>query len=324
MLAKEGRLLYTDQTSAGDKAAIRFMHLGNALAPSYKQYVRLAQAASESPTKRGELLDVGPEILGFMGLRPIKVDPLQSMGFKIAGYQRGIREARREFTGGFFGLLRGGPIDQDDVVRRYIASNRSRFNVQKNMFNDINAAEILGVSRNNLNKQFKDRQISDDTFVKLAQGKFDPYFPSTSIIERFQEIARNLGDQDAFKLSQPELNRLRREFATLLDLRGSFAEGGPVGTSVNVNSIIKNLFPILLSLKNKMMNLSLVDDFNIAVPDFAKPKTEAPLPPTPAVNPAVLQPVQQATLSQTGLTPTEQALLSPEEQAIRLRQRGMS
>ena len=68
----------------------------------------------------------------------------------------------------------------------------------------------------------------------------------------------------------------------------------------------------------------LVDDFNIAVPDFAKPKTEAPLPPTPAVNPAVIQPVQQATLSQTGLTPTEQALLSPEEQAIRLRQRGMS
>jgi hypothetical protein len=321
---KEGRLLYTDQTSAGDKAAIRFMHLGNALAPSYKQYVRLAQAASESPTKRGELLDVGPEILGFMGLRPIKVDPLQSMGFKIAGYQRGIREARREFTGGFFGLLRGGPIDQDDVVRRYIASNRSRFNVQKNMFNDINAAEILGVSRNNLNKQFKDRQISDDTFVKLAQGKFDPYFPSASIIERFQEIARNLGDPDAFKLSQPELNRLRREFATLLDLRGGFAEGGPVGTNVRVDSLIKNLFPILSSLKDKMMNLSLVGNFNIDVPDFAKPKIEAPLPPTPTVNPAVLQPVQQASLSQTGLTPSEQALLSPEEQAIRLRQRGMA
>jgi hypothetical protein len=34
--------------------------------------------------------------------------------------------------------------------------------------------------------------------------------------------------------------------------------------------------------------------------------------------------VQQATLSQTGLTPTEQALLSPEEQAIKLRQRGLA
>ena len=72
------------------------------------------------------------------------------------------------------------------------------------------------------------------------------------------------------------------------------------------------------------MNLSLVGNFNIDVPDFAKPKIEAPLPPTPTVNPAIIQPMQQATLSQTGLTPTEQALLSPEEQAIKLRQRGLA
>jgi len=38
----------------------------------------------------------------------------------------------------------------------------------------------------------------------------------------------------------------------------------------------------------------------------------------------MIQPVQQASLTQTGLTPSEQALLSPEEQAIRLRQRGMA
>ena len=36
-----------------------------------------------------------------MGLRAIKVDPLASMGFKISEYQSGIRDARREFTGGF-------------------------------------------------------------------------------------------------------------------------------------------------------------------------------------------------------------------------------
>ena len=46
-VTKDGRRLYTDQTSAGDKAAIRFLHLGNALAPSYKQFVRLAQAATD-------------------------------------------------------------------------------------------------------------------------------------------------------------------------------------------------------------------------------------------------------------------------------------
>ena len=103
----DGRQLYTEQTSAGDKAAIRFLHLGNALAPSYKQYIRLVQAATETPTKRGDILDVGPEIAGFMGLRPIKVDPLQSsMGFKIANYQRGIRNATKRIYRWLFWIIK--------------------------------------------------------------------------------------------------------------------------------------------------------------------------------------------------------------------------
>ena len=92
---KEGRQLYTEQTPAGNKAAIRFLHLGQALAPSYRQFQRLGQAAFGTPTKRGDELTLGPELAGFMGLRPIKVDPLDSMGFKIAEYQKGIRNATK-------------------------------------------------------------------------------------------------------------------------------------------------------------------------------------------------------------------------------------
>ena len=45
--------------------------------------------------------------------------------------------------------------------------------------------------------------------------------------------------------------------------------------------------------------------------------------PTPGVDPTMIQPaVQQASLTQTGLTPSEQALLSPEEQAIRIKTKG--
>ena len=47
-------------------------------------------------------------------------------------------------------------------------------------------------------------------------------------------------------------------------------------------------------------------------------------PQTPQPNPAVVTPpVQPAAVAQTGLTPTEEALLSPSEKAIRLRQRGL-
>ena len=56
----EGRLLYTDETPFGDKLWVIWPHLGEALAPSYKQYQRLGQLGT--PTKRGDELDVGPEL----------------------------------------------------------------------------------------------------------------------------------------------------------------------------------------------------------------------------------------------------------------------
>jgi len=276
---KEGRQLYTDQTSAGDKAAIRFLHLGEALAPGYKQFVRLGQAAFGTPTKRGDQLDIGPELAGFMGLRPIKVDPLDSMGFKIAEYQTGIRNARREFTGGFFGLLRGGPIKPNDVIDRYFKSNRARFEVQKEMYKNISAAQILGVDKRKLQQEFKDRQISMDTYRDLESGKFEPYFPSEDIQRRFAEIANNLGDVNVFPLVRSTLRTMRDIFKQQ-PLFGGF--------DVQVGDFLFQ---------------------DIRTPSL--PQQPQPITPAPRAN----------VIPSTGLTQTETALLSPEEQIIRQRTR---
>jgi hypothetical protein len=277
----EGRQLYTDQTPAGNKAAIRFLHLGQALAPSYKQFQRLGQAAFGTPDKRGDVLNIGPELAGFMGLRPIKVDPLQSMGFKIAEYQTGIRNARREFTGGYFGILRGGRIKPNDVIQAFYNSNRARFLVQQEMNKNINAANILGVDNNRLRREFKDRQLSDATFRNLATGKFEPYFPSEDIQERFREIANNLGDPNVFAEVASTLRLMSGEFRTL-----------PLDSNFDVE-----------------LNDYLFE--NIATP---------PLPntPQPIVN---AQANVQNVDPTTNLTSTETALLSPEEQVIRQRLR---
>ena len=277
----EGRQLYTEQTPAGNKAAIRFLHLGQALAPSYKQFQRLGQATFGTPDKRGEVLNIGPELAGFMGLRPIKVDPLASMGFKIAEYQTGIRNARREFTGGYFGILRGGRIKPNDVIQAYYNSNRARFLVQQEMNKNINAAQILGVNTNTLRKEFSDRQLSDATFRNLSRGKFEPYFPSADIQERFAEIARNLGDPNIFREVVPTLRVMSSEFRSL-PLDGAF--------DVELNDYLFE--------------------------DIATP----PLPnlPQPTVN---TQANVQNIDPTTNLTSTETALLSPEEQEIRRRLR---
>ena len=50
--------MYTDQTPVGDKAYIKFRHLVEALLPSYKQLIRLGQAALERPNKSGKVLEL--------------------------------------------------------------------------------------------------------------------------------------------------------------------------------------------------------------------------------------------------------------------------
>jgi hypothetical protein len=291
----EGRLLYTDETPFGDKLAIQFLHLGEALAPSYKQYQRIGQAAFGTPTKRGDELEIGPELGGLMGFRAIKIDPLESMGFKIAEYQTGIRNARREFTGGYFGLLKGGPIKANDIIERFFISNQARFNVQKEMYRNLNSANILGVEDNALRRTFKERQLSDESFRQLKDGRFEPYFPSKDIEDRFKEIARDLGDIDVFKEIKPTLREMNRDLKSLdlgetfdLDLTDYLEEGPGIAESLGLGNIGQPPMP----------NQQILQTSQIQAPG--------------------------SNVTSQGLTPTELALLSPEEQQIRLRQRGLA
>lgn len=291
----EGRLLYTDETPFGDRLSIQFMHLGQALAPSYKQYQRIGQAAFGVPNKRGDELEIGPELGGLMGFRAIKIDPLESMGFKIAEYQTGIRNARREFTGGYFGLLKGGPIKANDIIERFFISNQARFNVQKEMYRNLNSANILGVEDNALRKTFKERQLSDDSFRQLKDGRFEPYFPSKDIEDRFKEIARDLGDIDVFKEIKPTLREMNRDLKSLdlgetfdLDLTDYLEEGPGIAESLGLGNIGQPPMP----------NQQILQTSQVQAPG--------------------------SNVTSQGLTPTELALLSPEEQQIRLRQRGLA
>ena len=291
----EGRLLYTDETPFGDRLSIQFMHLGQALAPSYKQYQRIGQAAFGVPNKRGDELEIGPELGGLMGFRAIKIDPLESMGFKIAEYQTGIRNARREFTGGYFGLLKGGPIKANDIIERFFISNQARFNVQKEMYRNLNSANILGVEDNALRKTFKERQLSDDSFRQLKDGRFEPYFPSKDIEDRFKEIARDLGDIDVFKEIKPTLREMNRDLKILdlgetfdLDLTDYLEEGPGIAESLGLGNIGQPPMP----------NQQILQTSQVQAPG--------------------------SNVTSQGLTPTELALLSPEEQQIRLRQRGLA
>ncbi len=78
--------------------------------------------------KYGQTFEFGDEFAGLFGFRAVTVSPERAINFKIADYQRGVRESRQLFTRE---ALRGGPIEPSEIVDAYINANRALFGVKK-------------------------------------------------------------------------------------------------------------------------------------------------------------------------------------------------
>lgn len=291
---REGQQIWTEtqlQTEPGQVVQNSIEHLAEAMLPfSYPTLNRIYQAATDKPSERGEFFELPDELLGFAGFRAVKVDPIKSMGFKLAEYQKGLREARRLFTGGDEGLLKGGPKTPQDVVERFIQANKARFIVQQKMRKDLLAADLLGADEFDIRKEFNERQLKKD-YARLNNDVFIPYQPSDSIKREFRQIAENISGIN------PYLESLDAIIDITQDLRG-------------------------LSLDDNFEDFIKIENYYI--PSMEPLQSSAPLPQTPMPNVNVVsQNIQPQTITNQGLTPTELALLSPEEQQIRLRQRGL-
>ena len=89
--------------------------------------------------------------------------------------------------------------------------------------------------------------------------------------------------------------------------------------------------PTLRRIMKQLNKIKLDGEFYITLEDWIEEESMFQLGgdqsqlKTPDVNPALMTQVMPSqNVMETGLTPTEQALLSNEEKAIRLRQRGMT
>jgi len=282
----EGKILYTEETPTNEKIQRITMHLADALAPSYKPFTRTYQAITGAPGKGGEIYEVPYEFAGIFGMRAEKIDPLKTMGFYISDYQEGERNSRREFTGGPEGLLTGEIKTPKDLIERYYVANKALFNVQQAMSNHLKNAEVLGVGRGTLANLFKTRGLSQETVGNLYNNKFDPFFPSQGIVDRFSEISRTTGQPNPFIEAQGTIRAMERDFS--------------------LQRLDKRFTP---QLQNYIPSLSEdVEPLNTPMPNVS----------------ILTPPITQIAGLQNGLTPTENALLSESEKQMRLKQRGLA
>ena len=222
---RDGFQVFNPQDTSGDKAYKIMAHLVEAQMPfSLNQLKRLDQSIESVDIlqkgkfdKFGQAYEFGDEFAGLFGFRSVAVNPDRTLKFKVANYQRGVRESRQLFTRE---ALRGGPIDPSEIVDAYINANRALFGVRKEFKLDLDAARTLGISENGL-RTSTDR-LSGIEVGSIEQNRFRPINISPEIQQAFAENAAKIGEPNPLLGALTALGNIQQQLARTSLLEPNF------------------------------------------------------------------------------------------------------
>ena len=278
---RDGREIYNpraDWFGEEGKLMKAIKHATYQMAPGSLAQMRRLYAAAMDKTLKGKEYEIPTEMLGFFGMRPVSIHPLETLHFAIQDFNRAQRAEMKIITAGLF---RGDPIAGADtkLLRQFINSNEKRLESMDALRRKVMASLILGETRKEVYEQFK-RHGLGKLFKAIMKNKFKPLGVAKGIKESLKRQAKEKGIMDPYK--------------------------------DNYNyKIIEQIEKQLKKYQLLDQPFIIKDDDWLPQDDTSQLNTPA-LPQTPQVNVAAAPQINQ----QTGLTRTEAALLSPSEQQI--------
>ena len=240
----------------------------------------------------------------FSGIRIINVDVPVSMQYKITDFQknkRAVTEAE-DFYNTKNIINRGGSVlagELNDI-------QEEAFRVQQDFYQVIQDALEAGVTRSDVRKILNKRGISSTEIRHLFRGRFIPFQPSKKRMkDRVDKVQKEYGRGNVdrkFIWAKRQFDKVIRAWRN------------------------KSLKPPPPPIEE----IEIEDTSRLELPKInVQPKQVAKLTPdniplnTPGVSGEVIK-SQPVNVAQSGLTHTEEALLSNEEKAIKLRSKGIT
>ena len=150
-------------------------------------------------------------------MRRVKIDPSKGINYKITDYKDGIRASRSIFARR---TLTGGVVTPEEVVDAYIESNKALFDINREMFKDIKAAQMLGMSEEAVEEKMVKRG-ERRAFNALIDGEFRPYSISNDVKNIFEFNAEQLGLPNPFDTAEDiidTINEILSETPVSLDI----------------------------------------------------------------------------------------------------------
>ena len=292
-VTKTGARVYSE-TDDGPTAFLKsLVHIFKGVRPTAIDTTEKIVKGIEGDVKRGgQPVTLQDELLALLsGIRIINVDVPRTMQYKITEYNRNFRSVTTAEK--FFSLEnfdRRGPLVIADEFRDI---QDETLRVNRDFYFILKDALEVGVPEKTLKKIVRERGISFRNFKKLIKGENIPY---TAYKERMKKRVKEAEKLDRGKVNKeyfyPKrlLKQIEKEYKNKkLETQETETETEPTSSIPTLDDTIQTT----------------------SLPRIQTP----PLPNTPMPNQRLVANVPQNNLI-TGLTRTQQALLSPEEQVI--------
>ena len=290
-----GTKIYSQTDSDSDKFRKSFLHIIQGSEPGVITTGRkIKKGINQDLTRGGIPVNLRDELLAlFSGVRIINVDVPRSYNYKLTAFnreKRGVFDAEKFYsTEGI--QTRGGDV----LVKEFENIQEEGLRVQRKFYQVIQDAVSMGVSTAELRRANK-RRLSNKEFNKILRGVYSPVKYSVARMKnRIRDVMK------AF----PEKR---------IDINFVFPRGG-------LNNVIRKYTG--KSLKPEETTEREIEDQRSEVTPRPEPTRVSQLqtPPLPRTPAPIISNTQTVGVINplSGLTQTETALLSPEEQLIRQR-----
>ena len=286
-----GSPVWNPDDSLMTKWAKSTKHVAYTLSPGSLPQLRRLINAIQKKSQKGINYEIPDELLGFVGFRKVPLQLEQNLNFKITDF---LESKRNEGKKIFENLRTGDPVtDPNAVIRQYFEANKSFYEDMSKLRRVYDAVKTLG----------------------MRDDKIEEMFGKRGELPLYSDIENNV-------------------FFPLLITKGQLAGIEDLARDKKIPNILnERVLSIIERMENDMIRLKLNKDFDLDINNYLldTQKTSQLLitPDIPvqvssaAPNPNVVNSGQMAQLND-GLTLTENALLSDEEKAIKLRERGMT
>ena len=301
---KSGSSVWSPSDTFLEKFDKGIMHILNKNEPGViSSAQRTWSAFSGDVSGTGQPIEIGDEMFKLLGGSTVTVDVPGSFAFKISEFQNTFKEPK--VSEGWYSTKNYQNRGPAQLVREYNEMNEEAFREQYRFYRAVRSALDSGLmTQGQVITALKERKIADSTIGAIMSGKFKPLsYGQGGLMSRYNKI-KNANPDKKFNMS---------DFLPLGDLE-----------RVKLNWAGKSFedFEVERKEPEQVSQAPIVPNTVAVEPEIPVPQVAETG--TPVVNPNAMAGVTGVVNPATGLTKTEDALLSPGEKAIRQGQRGIA